>query len=631
MELKSGLKQTEMGIFPEDWIKKRIGELHPFVTSGSRGWAAYYSDNGSSFIRMTNLIRSSIYLHLDDLRFVDIPESNSEALRTQLQNGDVLISITADIGVVGFVSDSLEKPAYINQHIALIRFDASSVCPKFIAYFLASNRPQRLFRALTDSGAKAGMNLTTVKQVNVVLPPTKIEQEAIAEALSDADALIESLEQLLAKKRQIKQGCEQELLTGKRRLPGFKEQWQPKRLGEIGEFLKGRGVSRNESLTGDLPCVRYGEIYTTHNFYVREFRSWVSQDVAAKSTPIGRGDILFAGSGETKEEIGKCVAIVDDLNAYAGGDIVILRALSGDPLFLGYYLNTPAVNRQKASRGQGDAIVHISKSALSEIECVLPEEPEQAAIAQVLRAMDEGIRALESKLTKTRQLKQGIMQELLTGRIRLIRRPAEVIPVAARNAATITQGTSHNAHFNEAVVLAALASRFGSARFPLGRFRRTKLSYLLHRYVEHDAAGFLKKAAGPYNPSTRYGGAEKIAVQNGYVRAYNSGKAEGFIAGDKIAQAQEYFETWYGPHALTWLEQFRYKTNDEMELITTIDMACEDLQRESKDVNPRAVKQILRDHPEWKAKLDKPIFSDKNIGSSIEECQKLFSGDSQTL
>jgi type I restriction enzyme, S subunit len=142
--------------------------------------------------------------------------------------------------------------------------------------------------------------------------------------------------------------------------------------------------------------------------------------VAATARLLKQGDLLFAGSGETKEEIGKCVAFADDMEAYAGGDIVILRSENSSPVFLGFYLNTAPINRQKASRGQGDAVVHISAAALSSIEIMIPKFDEQTAIATVLSDMDAEIATLEARRDKTRELKQGVMQELLTGRIRLV-------------------------------------------------------------------------------------------------------------------------------------------------------------------------------------------------------------------
>jgi type I restriction enzyme S subunit len=234
------------------------------------------------------------------------------------------------------------------------------------------------------------------------------------------DALLAALDRLIAKQRDLKQAAMQQLLTGQTRLPGFTGKWETKRLGEVGTFLKGSGVKKDESNSGALPCIRYGEIYTRHNDYIKEFHSFISTNVAATACLLKKGDLLFAGSGETKEEIGKCVAFVDDFEAYAGGDIVILRPQGVDSLFLGYSLNTPPINRQKASRGQGDAVVHIGSSALAGVSLNLPPLPEQTAIAAVLTDMDATLSALEQRRDKTRALKQGMMQELLTGRTRLV-------------------------------------------------------------------------------------------------------------------------------------------------------------------------------------------------------------------
>jgi type I restriction enzyme S subunit len=178
-----------VGVIPEDWDVVSLGDLNPFVTSGSRGWASYYSEHGSLFVRITNLSRESIYLDLDDSKFVTLPPEESEGVRTRLNEHDVLISITADIGIVGYVDASIPTPAYINQHIALVRFDQAKICGKFVSYFLASENPQKLFRASTDIGAKAGMSLATVFRIQTALP-WLTEQRAIAAALSDVDALL---------------------------------------------------------------------------------------------------------------------------------------------------------------------------------------------------------------------------------------------------------------------------------------------------------------------------------------------------------------------------------------------------------------------------------------------------------
>ena len=197
------------------------------------------------------------------------------------------------------------------------------------------------------------------------------------------------------------------------------EDWEVVPLGSLGLFSKGQGIRKDEANSGDLPCIRYGEIYTRHNDVIRSFFSWISEDIAKNSKRLRKGDLLFAGSGETKEEIGKCVAFVGDQEAYAGGDVVILSPTKGNSKFLGYLLNTPVVARQKASKGQGDAIVHISSSALSSIKIPFPPLTEQQAIAEALRDVDGLISGVDGLIAKKRLIKQGAMQELLTGQRRL--------------------------------------------------------------------------------------------------------------------------------------------------------------------------------------------------------------------
>lgn len=190
--------------------------------------------------------------------------------------------------------------------------------------------------------------------------------------------------------------------------------WEVKSLAEIGKFSKGSGVRKDEAQSGEIPCIRYGEIYTIHNDYIKKFNSFISRNVADTAKRLKSGDILFAGSGETKEEIGKSVAFIAEFEAYAGGDIVILSASIAEPLYLGYLLNSPFIQKQKASRGQGDAVVHISASQLGNIKIPLPPTKiEQIAIATVLSDADALISSLSTLITKKRMIKQGAMQELL--------------------------------------------------------------------------------------------------------------------------------------------------------------------------------------------------------------------------
>jgi type I restriction enzyme S subunit len=201
--------------FPEfrdagEWEVTTIGDLKPFVTSGSRGWAPFYAEKGELFVRITNLWRDSIYLDLTDSKFVQLPPGANEGVRTQLKEHDVLISITADIGIIGYVDESVPSPAFINQHIALVRFDEGQLCGKYVAYFLASEKSQRLFRSSADTGTKAGMSLIGIQKIELMFPSLP-EQKRIADCLSSLDALIAAETKKLEALKTHKKGLMQQL------------------------------------------------------------------------------------------------------------------------------------------------------------------------------------------------------------------------------------------------------------------------------------------------------------------------------------------------------------------------------------------------------------------------------------
>jgi type I restriction enzyme S subunit len=421
MELKSAYKQTELGAIPADWEVKQVGDLKPFITSGSRGWAAFYSDRGAPFIRITNLSRRSLDLDLEDLRLVNLTKDSSEGVRTQLQEQDVLISITADIGIIGYVSSAVPKPAYINQHIALVRFSGLEETPKFIGYFLASERPQKLFRAMTDSGAKAGMSLTTVQKLLIALPPTKAEQQAIAAALSDADALIESLEQLIAKKRQIKRGAMHELLTGKRRLPGFSGKWTERSLQEYLLASPDYGINApGVPASGNLPTYLRITDIDDDGRLMPEHRVAVHHPLAMDYV-LGEGEIVFARTGAS---VGKTYLYnVSDGELVFAGFLIRARINCAKlrPEFFAAFTKTSRywnwVRVMSMRSGQpginGNEFATLSLS-------VPPAVEEQTVIADVICDMDSEIAALQAKVAKAQQIKQGMMQELLTGKVRLV-------------------------------------------------------------------------------------------------------------------------------------------------------------------------------------------------------------------
>jgi hypothetical protein len=281
---------------------------------------------------------------------------------------------------------------------------------RFLAYLLELNR--------VPSGGYS-RHFKYLQTMRFVVPPPD-EQAEIAAAIADLDAQVRCLERLVDKQREVRDAVAQELLSGKRRLPGREGEWELRPLSSLGTFLKGRGIRREDVRDEGVPCIRYGELYTLYGDYVSAPVSRVDAAIAATALPIRRGDLLFTGSGETASEIGTCAAYIGDGPAVAGGDLIVLRPRSGhDPVFLGCLMNSPALRERRARLAQGDAVVHISAAGLASIEVAIPDGPEQAAIAAVISDLDAETAVLKARLTKTRQIRLGVLQELVGGKTQL--------------------------------------------------------------------------------------------------------------------------------------------------------------------------------------------------------------------
>lgn len=197
------------------------------------------------------------------------------------------------------------------------------------------------------------------------------------------------------------------------------EDWEVKTLGEFGIFTKGKGITKEQLSETGFPCIRYGEIYTTHNYIIKKFKSFINESVALDGKEIKKGDILFAGSGETAEEIGKAVAYLGDEKAFAGGDVIILSTKNINAECLSYALEMDVVKRQKRVLGQGNSVVHIYSKDLSKLKFPIPPLPEQKAIANCLSTWDQAIEKQTALIAQKELSKKSLMQQLLSGKKRL--------------------------------------------------------------------------------------------------------------------------------------------------------------------------------------------------------------------
>ncbi|MEO8748716.1 MAG: restriction endonuclease subunit S [Rhodanobacter sp.] len=401
-----GFIQTEAGLIPEDWVVLSLGQILLKKQLGGN-YKNSEIETQWPLIKMGNLGRGRI--KLDKIEFVDT--SQSPADRDRLELDDVLFNTRNTLELVGKVAlwrNELPE-AYFNSNIMRMEFEASLISSnRFMNYFLNTPHSISALRAMaTGTTSVAAIYSRDFVNLTVAIP-SKSEQQAIAEALSDADALIESLQQLIAKKRQIKQGTMQALLTDKQRLPGFGEEWEEKQLGDVLTFQVGYPFSSkffNEKEQG-LRLVKNRDLKSDDQIfhYSGQYDS---------SFQVGDGDVLIGMDGDFLPcRWNKGGALLNQ----RVGRIVPRNSL--DRAFAFYYLIEPLKEIEAAT--SSTTVKHLSHGDVEGITKPLPTLAEQTAIATILTDMDTELAELETRLVKTRQLKQGMMQELLTGRIRLL-------------------------------------------------------------------------------------------------------------------------------------------------------------------------------------------------------------------
>ncbi|MBX5468869.1 MAG: type I restriction-modification system subunit M [Thermoleophilaceae bacterium] len=399
--------------------RSKIRDLAELVTKGTTptSMGRRFTTSGVRFIKVETITPDGALVP-SKLAYID-RETDELLRRSQLREGDVLFSIAGALGRSTMVEASW-LPANTNQAFAIVRLrKGSHVLARYLLWALRSHAVRSRIAEINVQAAQANLSLEQVNDFEIPIP-SLARQEKIAGALDDAEHEVKVLERLIAKKEDVKRGLMQTLLSGETRLAGFNREWSTTTtLGDLGEFFKGRGIKRDDVRHAGVPCIRYGELYTTYKGYTAETVSYVDEAVAATAFALRSGDLLFAGSGETRAEIGMCLAYTGSEPAVAGGDIVVLRQKLANPVYLALLMNTPAIASQKARMGQGDAVVHISSRALAGIEVRLPERAEQDAITAVLMDADAEIEQLRARHTKAQAIKQGMMQELLTGRTRL--------------------------------------------------------------------------------------------------------------------------------------------------------------------------------------------------------------------
>ena len=410
--IPSGYKPSPLGIIPEDWEVKRLGKVGEVFSGGTPNTEIQEYWNGNiDWCTPTDitLLNGAVYIERTAFKITDLGLKSSSAVL--LPPNSIIVCTRATIGNAAI---SLHQIA-TNQGFKNI-VPNENIDTLFLYYTIVNNKI-RLIR-LGNGSTFLEVSKSDFENLTIPVPPFS-EQQRIVSVLSLWDTAIEKQTVLIEKLTLRKRGLMQQLLTGKKRLKGFSGEWKEVRLGEIGVFFKGGGVPKDKITNSGNKCLTYGDLYTKYDFVISDVKSYIDDHTANESVKIRYGDICFAGSGETKEDIGKCAAFIDNKYGYAGGDIIVFRANDCNPITLSYILNSSDVIRQKSNMGQGHSVVHIYPYQLEKLLIKLPSRAEQDAIATILMESDKEIEIQKQKLAAMQAQKKGLMQVLLTGKRRI--------------------------------------------------------------------------------------------------------------------------------------------------------------------------------------------------------------------
>ena len=418
--MRVGYKLTEVGVIPEDWNNTSLCELvdqNRKITYGIvvPGPAIY---DGVPLIRAQDYSKG--WVDLEDLYRVSHTIDKAYK-RSKVITGDVLLTIVGSVGNIAKVPQTFDD-SNITQQTARLSFNPEVADADYYLNVLLSDVGRKAIANFTKSGVQPSLNLSDVEKFILPLPPLT-EQRAIAQALSDVDALLTTLDQMIAKKRDLKQAAMQQLLTGKTRLPGFGGEWEISTLGQICSFENGDRSSNYPSpesfRQSGIPFINAGHI-AGGNISTNEM-NYITQEAYDRlgGGKVKAGDILFCLRGS----LGKFGLVSSNFGYGAiASSLVIIRpkgAVVSREYLLCYFSSTLCAQMIETWSG-GAAQPNLGGKELARFIIQLPPIPEQTATAKILTDMDAELSALETRRDKTRNIKQAMMQELLTGKTRLI-------------------------------------------------------------------------------------------------------------------------------------------------------------------------------------------------------------------
>ena len=421
-KVREGYKITEFGEIPEEWNISKLSEITELITKGATPmtYGFDFEDEGINFIKVENIMESG---KIDKNSLLKISEEcNNKLSRSKIQKGDILMSIAGTLGRTAIISEEV-IPANTNQALAIIRLKKINNVD-YINKTLSSSYIKKHINMIGTVGAQPNLSLKQIGDFNILLPSIK-EQEKIASILSTVDEQIDNVDALIEKNKELKKGLMQTLLTKGIGHTKFKtteigeipEEWEVKKIIDIATTTSGGTPSRAKKEyyeNGIYPWVKTGELY---NKYISETEEYITEDALKKSSAklVQEGAVIIAMYGAT---IGKLSIAKRSVTTNQACCSIICNDNICYNEYLYYRLDFEKENI--INLGAGGAQPNISQDIIKSYKLAIPSIVEQQRIALILSEIDEKIDEYENKKQKLEEIKKGLMQQLLTGKIRVL-------------------------------------------------------------------------------------------------------------------------------------------------------------------------------------------------------------------
>lgn len=583
-------KDTEVGRIPEDWEVNTIGEISD-VKTGPFGSALHSDDyvlNGVPIITVEHIghIDINISNGVPKVGKSDYHRLNSYVLK----KNDLVFSRVGSVDRCSYVSEN-EDGWLFSGRLLRVRLKRN-IDSLYLTYHLQTDEAKKRVVSVAVGLAMPSINTKILSGVSVVIPKDKSEQTRIATALSNIDALISELGKLIEKKRAIKQGAMQQLLTGKKRLKVFTDPWVERKLWEIASMNSGgTPTSSNPSYyDGNINFISISDM-TASGKYIKMTEKTITELGLSNSSAriFPAGTLMYA----MYASLGKCsISTIDTAISQAILGFKLSDQVERDFLYYHFCF----IENKVKTMGQTGTQSNLSKGIVEDFSINLPSLSEQQAIASVLTSMDNEISALEAKLEKYSSIKQGMMQQLLTGKIRLV------------ETAVKTNTTTANVHFRRSVLAAEIADRLCEEP-TFGHVKMEKMLFLTERLCHIDIGShYHRDAAGPYDNRALRSIDSQLKKQK-WFEVRRTEKGNRYVPMQNRGNHKTYFDKYYSAVLPTFdkiIDTFKTQNTERCEIVATLYSAWEDLLHSNKPFTVAdIVNEVLNNWHESKKRISK--------------------------